>query len=106
MATKPKKFKKEHFEIVKNFLLSYGKEVQNKNFITCFSYKGETISLVLGEFLNGNGFYIESQTLLIIHYIKPNKIVKKRGFYKELEQYANNLEKIQEIKSLIHKKTG
>jgi hypothetical protein len=56
--------------------------------------------------MNGNGYYIESPTLLVIQYIKDGKIVKKRGYYKELEQYANDLESINKIRILLHKKTS
>jgi hypothetical protein len=106
MTIKANKLKKRYFEIVQNFLIENGKKILDKNHLTTYSYQGESLYLVLGEFMNGNGFYIQSPTMLIISYSKPKTIVKKRGLYKELEHYANNLDKIQAVRKLIHKKSS
>ena len=104
MATKPKKFKKEHFESVKNFLKTHGTKTINENNLTSYSYKGNSINLILGEFLKGNGCFIQSPSLLVVFYSKPQKIVKKYGFYEELEKYSKNLEKIHTVRTFLHKK--
>jgi hypothetical protein len=102
--SKSNKNKVKHFKKVKDFLKKHGEIVPNTNFMHCYSFKTKSIDLKLGEFLNGTGSFISSPTLIVVHYEKLNKIVKKEGFYKELEHYSNNLENIFIIKNLIFEK--